>query len=137
MEASARGTGDTVYLFGDVSINYPISTVPSQLFDALRGRGEVKDFTQLDYLVLIDDLLSYIAHTRAVVHLEFLSAIITAKEKLVLDRQKLAASYRGTGHTTKWATDWFFQIPDYSPDLCAYSGMDGRWMKMAFDGRNI
>ncbi|KAI0869580.1 hypothetical protein GGS24DRAFT_511783 [Hypoxylon argillaceum] len=141
IEAASRRDEGIVHLKSEIGAIDPsdnrLSLKPSVLYDQLGGRGQVQDFTQIDYLKVFDTIQAHVAKTGGVVHSNFLIAMMNAKEKILLDRQRLMAAYRGTGHATKFATDWFFEMPEYSPDLCAYSPRDGSWVRVTFANRNL
>ncbi|KAI1751589.1 hypothetical protein F4782DRAFT_547587 [Xylaria castorea] len=127
-EAAADGHDLTVYIHPDLAPPHKSSVSPSRFYNyAKRGGGRVRDFTQLNYLQLIVDMIKLIAGLGSVVHIKFLDGIIDAEQALLADRKKLAASYPGISHSTRWASKWVFEFPVYDPNTCSF--VRSRWKK--------
>ncbi|KAI1121461.1 hypothetical protein F5Y10DRAFT_272050 [Nemania abortiva] len=132
--SAARHDEETITLSGQ----FPpasCSVAATQIYDPLGTGLEVEDITQLDYFIVFDRLQQHLARTQALVHTSFLSALLTAREKLQAERVALTKSYPGKGHTARWASRWHFEMPDYDPRLCAFA--NGQWTGAYIPGRNL
>ncbi|TRX89924.1 hypothetical protein FHL15_009196 [Xylaria flabelliformis] len=121
-EAAAAGHDNMVYIRPDCGPSIEVIADASELFVQTRptGGGKVENFTQLSYLELIDDMIELITRLRGAVFEKFLDAIKDAKAALLQDREKLAASYPGNAHATRWASNWVFKFPEYDPSIRAH-----------------
>ncbi|KAI0865895.1 hypothetical protein F4860DRAFT_509777 [Xylaria cubensis] len=128
-EAAAAGHDTMVYLRPDCGPYAEVGADVSELYVQTRptGGGKVENFTQLSYLELIDDMIDLITRLRGAVYEKFLDAIKDAKAALLQDREKLAASYPGNAHATRWAPNWVFKFPEYDPTIRAHDG--NRWKR--------
>ncbi|KAI0485839.1 hypothetical protein F4859DRAFT_528779 [Xylaria cf. heliscus] len=123
-EAAAAGHSSTMYSLRN-SDPEEISASSSRLYNYTKPRGRrINNFTQLGYLDLIDDMIELIIRLDAVIHIQFLQAINAAKDALRADRQQLDSYYPGASHT-KWASEWFFKLPEYDPAISSFVG--GQW----------
>lgn len=126
--AAAAGHVDTVYYLRNRGLP-PVQGVidRSRLFNPIKRRtGEILNFTQFDYLNLIDDLIKLIIQLNGRVHIRFLHAIQRAQNALRADRRRIAASYHGRSHATRWASNWPLKLPDYDPTICSH--VSGKWL---------
>ncbi|KAI0902924.1 hypothetical protein F4823DRAFT_569205 [Ustulina deusta] len=125
-EAAAAGHAHIVHVNPDNGImEGHVSISRRKFYNQIRYQGrQITNYTQLDYLELIDDVIELITSLDAVVHVNFLDAINTAKQALLADRQDMVAKY-GVAHVSRWASDWFFNIPAYNPTTCSF--VDGKW----------
>ncbi|KAJ8132591.1 hypothetical protein O1611_g1032 [Lasiodiplodia mahajangana] len=100
--------------------------VPNRTFHNVLRHGEAKmtRHTQLDYLELVDDVIRVVTEAGAIVPIQFMNAIIAAKDALRADRKEIQKNY-GAGHATRWASDWFFKMPEYDPTWCIFD--NGGW----------
>ncbi|KAI0097440.1 hypothetical protein GGR51DRAFT_566510 [Nemania sp. FL0031] len=107
---------------------------PRRFYNCFRYRDErLENHTQLDYLQLIDDVVEYIVANNAIIPISFVNAIVAAAIALREDRVKIVENY-GFGHAARWASDWFFKMPEYDP---TWSVLDnGEWKEYQLDTVN-
>ncbi|RYC57215.1 hypothetical protein CHU98_g9006 [Xylaria longipes] len=131
-EAAAAGHDMMVYTSPDRDDPQKRTADTSEFYNPTKPRGgKIDNFTQLDYLDLIDDMIRLIIQLDGVIHIKFLSAISDAKNALRRDRQNLAVNYPGVSHTTRWASDWVFKFPKYNPTICSF--YRGQWVERVMD----
>ncbi|KAI0399786.1 hypothetical protein F4802DRAFT_602667 [Xylaria palmicola] len=127
--AAAAGHLKTVYVPHFDASSDPESSRTSACYNPIRrpegGPPPAGDFTQLDFLELVDDVLGLVVTRDAVVHAGLLDAILAARAALRADRTRLAAGY--PAHASLWASAWYFRFPEYDPVLCSF--VDGRWRR--------
>ncbi|KAI8635429.1 hypothetical protein F5Y19DRAFT_482660 [Xylariaceae sp. FL1651] len=121
-EAAAAGHQNTIYTHDRLGSEEK-SAGPSEIYDHFRFTGN--DFTQLDYLALVRDVLLYFKAKHVPVHASFVIVIEHALAELTTDRENLAIFYPGTAHASRWASSWSFQIPEYDPSLAIWA--NGQW----------
>ncbi|TRX91962.1 hypothetical protein FHL15_007059 [Xylaria flabelliformis] len=126
-EASAEGYDQPVYIPIYRDEETKVTSRPIPIYDRLRGRGRIPEYTQFDCLRLVEDMLIFITERGGIVHKNMLDAIVAAKNAIRLDRQDIEAAYPAeTAYTSKWSSSWMFKFPPYTPIYCRFrpDGMD-------------
>ncbi|KAI0185119.1 hypothetical protein EV127DRAFT_473765 [Xylaria flabelliformis] len=125
--ASAEGYDQPVYIpiYRDEDTKVRSRAIP--IYDQLRRRGRIVDYTQFDCLRLVDDMLIFFSERGGIVHKGILDAIVAAKDAIRLDREDIEAAYPAeTAYTSKWSSRWMFKFPPYTPTYCRFrrDGLD-------------
>ncbi|KAI1119898.1 hypothetical protein F5Y10DRAFT_290766 [Nemania abortiva] len=127
--AAAAGHRHTVHADTVGLKDTPWDTIANRdFYNIIKRSRRIRRHTQLDYLDLVDDVIRLVASLNAIVPVQFLTAIMDARDALRTDRGKLQADY-GDGHAARWASDWFFTIPAYDPTTCSF--VNGQWQEQA------
>ncbi|KAI0520834.1 hypothetical protein F5B22DRAFT_598569 [Xylaria bambusicola] len=125
-EAAAVGNSEMVFIIAnEIKRKNEVGGFRNFLLNHIQGTRITK-FTQLDIVRLIRDVLGLVTFNSAVVSLGFLRAIMAATNALEKDRQDIQSNY-GNAQRTRWASDWFFQFPEYDPALFKYENK--KWVK--------
>jgi hypothetical protein len=75
----------------------------------------VPDPTQMDYLDLVDKILSYMHRWQAIVSGPWFREILTLARGLRRQRQEIIDEYP-VFHNSLWAKSWKFTVPTYNPE---------------------
>ncbi|KAI0457302.1 hypothetical protein F5B21DRAFT_521543 [Xylaria acuta] len=126
-EAAAVGFQETVYLQKTLDYDKQVQAGPSKFFDIRGDPGDANAITQLDYIQRVDDIITLITTHGLPVHERFITAITTAKDAILAERQKLAATYLGTAHANRWTSSWLFKLPAYDPAYVSFNQDDNTW----------
>ncbi|KAI1127011.1 hypothetical protein F5Y10DRAFT_293250 [Nemania abortiva] len=133
-EASAAGHHNTIYsrplggLGGDAKEEtIPASEYWNTAYPNGSGRIEIENFTQMDYLQSIVETQSLITGRQGLVYADIHTAIVQAHKDLLADRTNLEICYPGRGHTTRWASNWYFKMPEYSQRIIGWDPRTRRW----------
>ncbi|KAI0964971.1 hypothetical protein F4678DRAFT_486021 [Xylaria arbuscula] len=113
-DAAAAGHKNTISIpRGGDSENY--STLPSQLYDQLNNRGQLTNFTQLDYLDLAAATVNKICGY-APAYWGWVGAMMDGYHALLEDRRRILQQVRNA-HRTRWASNWPFKVPAYDTEV--------------------
>ncbi|KAJ2985820.1 hypothetical protein NUW58_g5331 [Xylaria curta] len=126
-EASAAGYGLAIFIPAGEKPFPPLEIPPSKFIDINGQQQYLPQFSQLSYLKRLDDLFEILMKESRAVHCQLFSAICSARNALIADRVTIANNYPGYGHTTRWASDWFFKVPEYDPEYIAFFPADDTW----------
>lgn len=128
--AAAQAGRDRIVCFLMSDMPKGIVVQPSRHFGF--DEGVSGDFSQINYLKRLEDILRDIAATGALVHRTFYDAINAATQRLMADRQALAAAYPQGGHTARWSSTWLFEMPSYDPTVGSFQ--NGQWVTRGDEG---
>lgn len=127
-EAAALGFRATVDI-PDGGEERTESVGKSEFFDLFHGRGQLKGgFSQFDYLSLVHNIVADIS-SYALVDISWLDAMRNAYRTLLADRERIRDLYLD-GQATRWASDWFFQVPKYTKRVGRFENSAFREMKL-------
>ncbi|KAI0975283.1 hypothetical protein F4678DRAFT_484953 [Xylaria arbuscula] len=125
-KSGAAGNAEVVHVYatgGGLGQRVDINYQRRELTNYIRS-SQKKDFSQFDYLDLVDDVVKLVIANGAVVSSSLMRAIQTASAALRTEREAIQAGY-GKASRTRWASDWFFEFPEYDPTLLQWG--DGGW----------
>ncbi|KAJ3579028.1 hypothetical protein NPX13_g1535 [Xylaria arbuscula] len=115
-EAAAAGNVDMIFVRANSFGEQNEASRPRAMFNNQVRGIHTDNFTQLDFVDLVDDILQMVVMDGAVVAPGFISAIANASQQLRADREALRASYSNASRA-RWASKWFFEFPEYDPKL--------------------
>ncbi|KAI0406947.1 hypothetical protein F4802DRAFT_60757 [Xylaria palmicola] len=123
--AAAAGHSKTVHIYMHVGQDTPPSVGPSEFYNV--SGMQYHFFTQFHYIDRVEEIIKLLMMSGAPVHEQFLKAVSIARMAIRTDREALANVYPGRAHTTKWASRWFFEFPEYDPTHVVFDRSFGDW----------